>query len=164
MRLTGYCHVWLLDIFRLGFIPYCPPSQGWSPCLVLCFLSLPNASWWFLILLDWFRFLLNTPLMVSVKYCHIKCSADQRMLGEVGWMWCGMFKSLQLYYTASHGLFCLLCCCCCYALCFKNVNPGCLFFTACLVCLALGARKIPCALVHFSVGSFKKKNGSLFIS
>ena len=91
------------------------------------------------------------------------------MLGEVGWMWCSMFKSLQLYYTAWHGLFCLHCCCCCSALCFKTVNPGCLFFltvlatslgpspqsstqcqqsfpccTVCLVWLALGAWKIPC--------------------
>ena len=93
------------------------------------------------------------------------------MLGEVGWMWCRMFKSLQLYYTAWHGLFCLHCCCCRSALCFKTVNPGCLFFltvlatslgpspesstqrqqtfpccTVCLVWLALGAREVPHAL------------------
>ena len=90
------------------------------------------------------------------------------MLGEVGWMWCRMFKSLQLYYTTRHGLFCLHCCCCRSALCFKTVNPGCLLFltvlatslgpspqsstqcqqtfpccTVCLVWLALGAREVP---------------------
>ena len=55
------------------------------------------------------------------------------MLGEVGWMWWRMFKSLQLHYTAWHGLFSLHCCCCCSALCFKTVNPGCLFFFKVLV-------------------------------
>ena len=55
------------------------------------------------------------------------------MLGEVGWMWWRMFKSLQLHYTAWHGLFSLHCCCCCSALRFKTVNPGCLFFFKVLV-------------------------------
>ena len=57
------------------------------------------------------------------------------MLGEVGWMWCRMFKSLQLYYTAWYGLFCLHCCCCCSAPYFKTVNPVRLFF------LVIGTKK-----------------------
>ena len=28
MRPTGYCHVWLLDVFRLGFIPYILPCNS----------------------------------------------------------------------------------------------------------------------------------------
>ena len=92
------------------------PSQGWCPCLAFypcsaC--SFCRAS------PDWFWFFLNTTLKDFVKYCHIKCIADQCMQGEVGWMWCRMFKSLQLYYTAWHGLFCLRCCYCCSALYFK---------------------------------------------
>ena len=55
------------------------------------------------------------------------------MLGEVGWMWSRMFKSLQLYYTAWHGLFCLHCCCCFSALCFKPSIQAVYFFLKVLV-------------------------------
>ena len=113
-----------------------------------CFLTVSDSSWMFVFL-----------------YNIITSS----ILGEVWWMWCRIFKSWQPYYIARHGLFCLhCCCCCCSALCFKTVNPGCLFSftflvtslgpspqsstqcqqsfpccTACLVWLALGAMEIP---------------------
>ena len=49
-------------------------------------------------------------------------------------MWYIMFKSVQLQYTAWHGMFCLHCCCCCSALfCFKTVNQGCLFLLTVLL-------------------------------
>ena len=34
MRLTGYCHVWLLDVFRVGFIPYCAVHLQLRPWLI----------------------------------------------------------------------------------------------------------------------------------